>query len=140
MGIISTIAAIVALAAALGAGTPKRGTGIDRGVGAQRASRHRAAGDGLGRSRRRGARVRRNRGVLPARRRPGVGRGRRLRGGAAPVRAGALDDAFALLERSEGHEIASARLAQRQHIRAFVLERRAMRPARGDRSPRSADA
>jgi len=33
------------------------------------------------------------------------------------------DDAFALLERSEGHEIASAGLAQRQHMRAFVLER-----------------
>ena len=35
-----------------------------------------------------------------------------------------FDDAYALLERSEGHEIASARLAQRQHMRAFVLERR----------------
>ena len=35
-----------------------------------------------------------------------------------------FEDAFALLDRSEGHEIASARLAQRQHIRAFVLERK----------------
>jgi hypothetical protein len=35
-----------------------------------------------------------------------------------------FDDAYALLERSEGHEIASARLAQRQHIRVFVLERK----------------
>jgi hypothetical protein len=35
-----------------------------------------------------------------------------------------FDDAYALLERSEGHEIASSRLAQRQHIRAFVLERK----------------
>ena len=34
-----------------------------------------------------------------------------------------FDDARALLDRSEGHEIASARLAQRQHMRAFVLER-----------------
>jgi len=33
------------------------------------------------------------------------------------------DDALALLERSEVHEIASARLAQRQHMRAFMLER-----------------
>lgn len=35
-----------------------------------------------------------------------------------------FDDAYALLERSEGHEITSARLAQRQHIRVFVLERK----------------
>jgi len=35
-----------------------------------------------------------------------------------------FDDAFALLDRSEGHEGTSARLAQRQHMRAFVLERR----------------
>jgi hypothetical protein len=37
---------------------------------------------------------------------------------------GRFDDAYALLDRSEGHEIASARLAQRQHMRALVLERR----------------
>jgi tetratricopeptide (TPR) repeat protein len=125
MGMLSTVAAIVALAAVFGAGNVQGAepASIEEAeLNAHLASAQQAMASGD-----RDGAVRAFDAIAAFYRRGGD----QASAAAADLEAARLlfaqerfDDAFALLERSEGHEIASARLAQRQHIRAFVLERK----------------